>query len=126
VSYVHDQQSLTTSSHQPSQQPAIVDQPSDVIPPINPVTEGSEPHQLQFYEPAVRDILERAKQFSHCDIASVNAFPLRSQFNDLAHEYVEEAIDEKQSRGLFVPDGKCQNIVRAWLNVCFRLVAPLQ
>jgi hypothetical protein len=58
LSVIRDQQSLTTSSHQPSQRPAIVDQPSDVIPPINPVTEGSEPHQLQFYEPAVRDILE--------------------------------------------------------------------
>ncbi|KAF8837389.1 hypothetical protein BDN67DRAFT_1013903 [Paxillus ammoniavirescens] len=53
----------------------------------------------------VRDILERAKQFSHCDVASVNAFPLRAQFNGLAHEYVEEAIRERRSRGLFVPDG---------------------
>ena len=40
------------------------------------VPENADPLQLQSYPPAVRDIIERAKQFSHCDIASVNSFPL--------------------------------------------------
>ena len=68
-------------------------------------SECSEPWQIQFYEPAVWDILERAKQFSRCDASSVNAFPLRAQFNVKAAEYVEEAISERQSQALFVPDG---------------------
>ena len=68
-------------------------------------TERSEPWQIQFYEPAVRDILERAKQFSRCDASSVNAFPLRAQFNVKAAEYVEEAINERESQGLFVAEG---------------------
>ena len=68
-------------------------------------TERTEPSQIQFYEPAVRDILERAKQFSHCDASSVNAFPLCAQFNVKAAEYVEEAISERQSQGLFVAHG---------------------
>ena len=68
-------------------------------------TERTEPSQIQFYEPAVRDVLERAKQFSHCDASSVNAFPLRAQFNVKAAEYVEEAISERQSQGLFVAHG---------------------
>ena len=49
-------------------------------------TEHAEPWQIQFYEPAVRDILERAKQFSRCDASSINAFPLRAQFNIKAAE----------------------------------------
>ena len=68
-------------------------------------TERSEPCQIQFYEPAVQDILEQAKQFSHCDASSVNAFPLRAQFNVKAVEYVKEAISERQSQGLFVAEG---------------------
>ena len=68
-------------------------------------TERSEPWQIQFYNPAVHDVLERAKQFSHCDAASVNAFPLRAQFNVKAAEYVEEAISERKSQGLFVGEG---------------------
>ena len=67
--------------------------------------ERAEPWQIQFYEPAVRDILERAKQFSRCDASSINAFPLRAQFNVKAAEYVEEAISERRSQGLFVADG---------------------
>ena len=69
------------------------------------MVERTEPLQIQFYEPAVRDVLERAKQFSHCDASSVNAFPLRAQFNVKAAEYVEEAISERQSQGLFVAHG---------------------
>ena len=71
--------------------------------------ECSEPWQIQFYEPAVRDVLEWVKQFSHCDASSVNAFPLRAQFNVKAAEYIEEAISERQSQGLFVADGTLQS-----------------
>lgn len=68
-------------------------------------TEHAEPWQIQFYEPAVQDILEWAKQFSHCNASSINAFPLHAQFNVRAAEYVEEAISERWSQGLFVVDG---------------------
>ena len=68
-------------------------------------TEHSEPWQIQFYEPAVRDILEWVKQFSRCDASSINAFPLCAQFNVKAAEYVEEAINERESQGLFVAEG---------------------
>ena len=68
-------------------------------------TECAEPWQIQFYEPAVQDILEWAKQFSRCDASSINAFPLCVQFNIKAAEYVEEAISERRSQGLFVADG---------------------
>ena len=91
------------------QQPRIGDRrevPSQLTQPrTGPTVERSEPWQIQFYEPAVRDILERAKQFSRCDASSVNAFPLRAQFNVKAAEYVKEAISERQSQGLFVADG---------------------
>ena len=88
--------------------PHIEDQQEVIHPRVGRTaerTERTEPWQIQFYDPAVRDILERAKQFSYCDAASVNAFPLRVQFNTKAAEYVEEAISERQSQGLFVGEG---------------------
>ncbi|KAL4067075.1 hypothetical protein V8B97DRAFT_2025361 [Scleroderma yunnanense] len=36
--------------------------------------------------------LAQAKQFSHCDTASINAFPLHAQFNIKATECVEEGL----------------------------------
>ncbi|KAI6000636.1 hypothetical protein EDD15DRAFT_2362122 [Pisolithus albus] len=74
-------------------------------PPVGPATQGAEPWQIQFYKPAVQDVLERAKQFSYCDAASINSFPLRAHFNIKAIEYVEEAISERRSQGLPVTDG---------------------
>lgn len=68
--------------------------------------DNSDPSQLSFYAPAVRDIIEHAKQISHCDLASLNSFPLRPQFNTKAGEYMNEAIVERRSRGLIIPDGK--------------------
>ena len=68
--------------------------------------ERSEPWQIQFYEPTVCDIIERAKQFSHCDAASINTFPLCPHFNAKVPEYIKEAITERQSRGLLVPNGE--------------------
>lgn len=76
-------------------------------------TEGADPCQLQFYEPAFRDIIERAKQFSHCDAAAVNSFPHRSEFNKNASEYIEEAIQERRSHGLFIPEGMYLRSCRA-------------
>ena len=67
-------------------------------------TEHAEPWQIQFYEPAVQDILEWAKQFSHCNDSSINAFPLHAQFNVKATEYVKEVISERQSQSFFVAD----------------------
>ncbi|KAI5994384.1 hypothetical protein EDD15DRAFT_2366466 [Pisolithus albus] len=74
-------------------------------PPVGPATQGAEPWQIQFYKPAVQDVLERAKQFSYCDAASINSFPLCAHFNIKAVEYVEEAISERRSQGLPVTDG---------------------
>ncbi|KAI5980661.1 hypothetical protein EDD15DRAFT_2381695 [Pisolithus albus] len=51
---------------------------TDATKPVGPATEGAEPWQLQYYDPSARDIIDRAKQFSHCDAASINAFPVRS------------------------------------------------
>lgn len=73
---------------------------------VGSTAECADPSQLQFYEPAVRDIIERAKQFSRCDAASINAFPHRTEFNKHASEYVEEAVHEREARSLIVPLGK--------------------
>ena len=63
-----------------------------------------DPSQLQHYSPAVRDIIEHAKQVSHYDITSVNSFLLCGDFNRKAVEYMNEAIAEHRSRGLPIPD----------------------
>lgn len=64
-----------------------------------------DPSQLHFYPPAVCDIIERAKQFSHCDLASINSFPMRPQFNTKASKYINKAIVERRRRGLVIPNG---------------------
>ncbi|KAI6111918.1 hypothetical protein EDD16DRAFT_1516020 [Pisolithus croceorrhizus] len=46
------------------------------IPPVCPATQGAEPWQIQFYKPEVQDVLKHVKQFSYCDMASINSFPL--------------------------------------------------
>lgn len=70
------------------------------------VTERAEPWQLQYYDPPTRDVIDRAKQFSHCDAASINAFPARVAFGSRAKEYIDEAIEERRSCGLAISDGK--------------------
>ena len=81
--------------------------PQSAVPGIpDIVPENADPSQLQYYPPAVRDIIERVKQFSHCDIASVNSFPLRPDFNQKAVEYINEAIAKRRGHGLPIPDGK--------------------
>ncbi|KAI6009259.1 hypothetical protein BKA83DRAFT_43855, partial [Pisolithus microcarpus] len=52
----------------------------------------SDPSHLQFYTPPVCDIIEHAKQISHCNIASVNSFPLCADFNCKAPEYMNEGL----------------------------------
>ena len=74
--------------------------------PVCPTSECAEPSQLQFYAPPTRDIIECMKQFSHCDAASINAFPVCATFNVGAIKYINEAIAERQSRGLIISDGK--------------------
>ena len=90
---------------------------TDVVPTPShspPTTTGvmpdgnSDPSQLQFYTPPVHDIIECAKQISHCDIASVNSFLLHADFNCKASEYMNKAIAEHHSRGLVIPNGRCQ------------------
>lgn len=66
---------------------------------------NSDPSQLQHYTPPVCDIIKHAKQISHCDLASVNSFPLHADFNRKAVEYINEAIAEHRSRGLLIPQG---------------------
>ncbi|KAF8545876.1 hypothetical protein OG21DRAFT_1491815 [Imleria badia] len=78
----------------------------DASKPVGPATEGSEPWQLQYYNPPTRDIIECTKQFSHCDTVSINAFPLRPDFNTKATEYIDEAIAKRQAQRLHILDGK--------------------
>ena len=72
---------VVLSEHEPMQPPEASShsnqpvQPSHPIPQISSVMEGVDAFQLQFYEPTIRNIIERAKQFSHCNAASVSAFP---------------------------------------------------
>ncbi|KAI5988017.1 hypothetical protein EDD15DRAFT_2371715 [Pisolithus albus] len=74
-------------------------------PPVGPATQGAEPWQIQFYKPAVQDVLKRTKQFSYCDAASINSFLLHAHSNIKAIEYVEEAISKRRPQGLPVTDG---------------------
>ena len=69
------------------------DRPSTNL-PVNSATERSESWQLQYYNLPTHDMIERAKQFSHCDAASINPFPIRVMFNTKAVEYIDEAIAE--------------------------------
>ncbi|KAG6374961.1 hypothetical protein JVT61DRAFT_3718 [Boletus reticuloceps] len=73
---------------------------------VSPVTERSELWQLQHYDPPTRNVIERKKQFSHCDAASIDPFPAHAGFNFKAIEYIDEAIVERRSRGLIISDGK--------------------
>ncbi|KAF8440238.1 hypothetical protein L210DRAFT_957083 [Boletus edulis BED1] len=78
--------------------------PTDPLAPSNPwagySTEHSEPWQLQYYNPLTHIIIERTKQFSHCDATSINSFSVRAEFNSKVTEYIEEVIAECWSHGL--------------------------
>ena len=51
-------------------------------------------------------MIERTKQFSHCDAASINLFPIHVAFNTKAVKYIDEAIAEHRAQGLIISDGK--------------------
>ncbi|KAI6037897.1 hypothetical protein EDC04DRAFT_2604437 [Pisolithus marmoratus] len=63
---------------------------TDATKPAGPAMEGTEPWQLQYYDPSTHNIIDHAKQFSHCDVASINAFPpsttLRKQLLGIKHD----------------------------------------
>ena len=67
---------------------------------------NGDPSQLNFYPPVVCDIIKHTKQFSHCDLTSINSFPLRPHFKTKASEYINEAIAERRNLGLLIPEGK--------------------
>ncbi|KAF8119566.1 hypothetical protein EV363DRAFT_1305046 [Boletus edulis] len=73
--------------------------------PVGPTTEGAELWQLQYYSPSIHDIIEHAKQFSHCDAVSINAFLMRPTFNSKVVEYINKVITEHQQRCLNVSNG---------------------
>ena len=129
---VHDEQT-SQASHHASCNDNVVDDLDDIEPPISMTFSlstdatpppshpmhvatsgtsgtmpdgGSDPSQLQFYTPPIRDIIEWAKQISHCDVASVNSFPLHADFNRKAVEYMNEVIAEHRSWGLPIPKGR--------------------
>ncbi|KAL4075017.1 hypothetical protein V8B97DRAFT_1916227 [Scleroderma yunnanense] len=58
--------------------------------PVKEHIECTEPWHIQYYKPAVYDILKQAKQFSHCDAVSINTFLVYTQFNAKAVEYIKE------------------------------------
>ncbi|KIJ13947.1 hypothetical protein PAXINDRAFT_156328 [Paxillus involutus ATCC 200175] len=105
---------LIQSPAQQSTSATNIDPPSVACPVVavasstsGTIPDNNDPSQLQFYAPSIRDIIERAKQFSHCDITSANSFPLCPDFNNKAVEYMNEAIAECHSRGWwpqYMPD----------------------
>ena len=123
-----------TSQTSPSTTDVILSTHSCPPPPASPTTAGimpdgnSDPSQLQFYTPPVHDIIEHTKQISHCDIASVNLFPLHADFNHKASEYMNEAIAECCSQGLPILNGRCQwsfTRIKTWCIRLQRVVAPI-
>lgn len=99
---VHPQSLATHAAASPNPQPP---------PAIAPTTSGTypdntDPSHLQFYPPAVWDIIKCAKQFSHCNLVSIHSFLLHSQFNPKAVEYINEAIAKCCAHSLTVLEGK--------------------
>ncbi|KAF8558083.1 hypothetical protein OG21DRAFT_1519960 [Imleria badia] len=68
-------------------------------------SKNANPSQLHFYPLAIRDVIECAKQISHCNLASINSFPLCPHLNAKSSNYVNEAIAERHNRGLAIPTG---------------------
>ncbi|KAI6095317.1 hypothetical protein EDD17DRAFT_1769778 [Pisolithus thermaeus] len=115
---VHNQQMSKASCHishstVEGQTPSSTDvilAPSHSLPAAKSATSGmtsdsnSDPSQLQFYSPSVHDIIEHAKQISHCNIAAVNSFPPHVDFNHKACDYVIEAITEHCSKVITYED----------------------
>ncbi|KAF9227895.1 hypothetical protein BS17DRAFT_813771 [Gyrodon lividus] len=90
---------LVQSSAQQSSSATDVNLPSAAHPVATIVSntsgtlpDNNDPLQLQFYVPSVRDIIERAKQFSHCNIASLweDIGNWQSSLKEKARSYVRE------------------------------------
>ena len=86
---------------------------SGIVPNSN-----SGPFYLQFYTPPVCDIIEHAKQISHCNIASINSFPLHADFNHKSSEYMNQVIAKCWSHSLSIPDGRYWLLTGIKSNVC--------
>ena len=90
IANVHPARAATDICPQPSssscKQPAAASGMSSVL------AEDADPSQLQYYLLTVHDIIKHVKQFSHCDIASINLFLLHPDLNHKAVEYINEAI----------------------------------
>ena len=82
---------------------------------------SSDPSQLQFYTPSICDIIEWAKQISHCNVASINSFPLHVDFNRKAVEYMNEAIAEHRSQGVPIPKGRWQLLTRTETDILYTM-----
>ncbi|KAI6039270.1 hypothetical protein EDC04DRAFT_2603373 [Pisolithus marmoratus] len=92
-------------THPPSATSQLLGGVNPPIPPVGPAIQGAKLWQIQFYKPVVQDVLKCTKQLSYCNMASINSFPLCAHFSKKAIEYVEEAISERQSKGLPITDG---------------------
>ena len=103
-------QSANASVSASAQPPSAVAPSVSTEVPQSFLSSNTNPLQLHFYPPAVRDIIKCAKQFSRCDLGSINAFPLRAQFNTKAADYVNEAITERHAWGLTIPTGRWQPV----------------
>ena len=111
---------LISVSAQPQSANAVVSAsaqpPSAVAPSVSTkvpqsfLSGNTNPSQLHFYPLAICDIIEHAKQLSRCDLGSINAFPLRAQFNTKAADYINEVITEWHAWGLTIPTGRWQPV----------------
>ena len=82
---------------QPSQENSTTLQAITQGTTVGPTMDGSEPWQLQYYDPPTCDIIEWAKQFSHCNATLINPFPVHANFSVKAIEYIDEVIAERWS-----------------------------
>ncbi|KAG9315337.1 hypothetical protein JVU11DRAFT_4480 [Chiua virens] len=88
--------------------PAIAGPPHETHPPppgSGIIQDNVDPSQLHFYPPPIRNIIAHAKQLSHSNLASVNSFLLRQQFNIKAVEYMDEGMAKRINQGLTIPEG---------------------
>ena len=68
--------------------------------------EHANPTQLHFYPPTIHNVIEWAKQISHCKLGCINSFPLCPHFNSKATDYFNEALAEQRTQGLSFPTGR--------------------
>lgn len=122
---------LQPSTIQPSASKVPVCPPSDshlqlaVLGTPGILPDNADPSHLHSYPPTVCDIIEQATQFSHCDVTSINSFPMRPDFNYKAIEYIND-VAEQCGRSLLTPDGNHYQWLWMWWLTWFsvnRMVA---